>query len=1109
MNGRPSAGVRQRRSLGLLSLGALLLLLLPRPAGAQAVTGTLLGNVRDASGAAVPGATVTAIETNTNITRTAVSNETGYYIFTNLKDGTYRVDGELQGFKKVTHGGVKVDVNQTVRIDLSLEVGNMTETVTVAAETPALQTDRADTGRLIEAKQVTEMPLAFSRNFQGILVTVPGTTRPFRPHSQFFNSQDSLATQVNGQSRLANNVLIEGVDNNQRSGLNTILIPSADALETVSVTTSDYDAEFGRSGGAITNVTLKSGTNDFRGSAYFYGNTDATNASDYFSHFTPPTKFAQGGFTLGGPIMKNKLFFFGDYQRTIDNLGYVVRATVPTAAMRNGDFSASSTNIYDPATGNADGTGRSVFANKQIPQNRISPVAQNILKLMPLPNIAGAAFGQVNFQQSQVREKTTDGFDTKVNYQVSQKNQLAFRFSFQRPVVFDPGVYQQYGGPANDGFAGDGTNKTYSTAVNWTRVFSSTMIMDVRGGVSYYHNTTTTQGAGLNTSTEVGIPGANIDEFSSGISRININGYTNPVIGFSPSQPWDRSEKNWNIAATLTKLFGNHTLKYGGDWNHNRDFLLQVQDAGGSRGQFTFNGSGTGSPTETAANGSLANSFASFLVDWPNSVTRDLQVALPGIQHWGVGLFIQDKWQLRSNLTLDLGLRWEYYEPMVGLEDQGGLSNYLPDTNTLHVAGYGSTPNNLGVKKTLSNFVPRTGISWRLDEKSVVRAGYGASTIPFPDNRYAYNFPVKQNNSGVAANGFSNAGSMANGFPAPVFVNIPSDGIIPATGTLLNALYDYIPSGLHEGTLQSWNVAYQRQLPWNLTAEAAYIGNRGVDLVMDVDKNAALIEGIGNPGRPQFAAFKRTGTTRTRTNDGKSQYNALQVKVDRRFKDGILISNSYTLAKALDYVSENTGILTPIDYQKSWGRSDFDRKHNYVLSALYELPWGPGKKWLTDGMVGRIVGSWQLSGLFQAQSGRPLNITGDGTRYNTPGDQAFPNLTGSNTVLGGLGPGKQYFDTSVYSLPLPGQQGNMTRNGGPDGPGFWEVDMSLFKRFAFGSGSRFFEFRVDSFNVTNSPRWENPNTGYNASSGSTFGQVTSILGGTGSRTFRFGGRLVF
>ncbi len=281
----------------------------------------------------------------------------------------------------------------------------------------------------------------------------------------------------------------------------SVIIPSADALETVSVSTSNYDAEFGRSGGAITNVTLKSGTNDFKGSVFFFGNTESTNASDYATgaaaalpHLKPPTKFAQGGFTLGGPILRNKFFFFGDYQRTIDNLGYVVRATIPTMAMRNGDFSAVPTGIYDPTTGAVNGTGRTAFANNQIPQNRISPIARRLLGFIPEPNIAGAPLGQNNYQKSQIREKTTDAFDTKLNYSMSEKNQLSGRLSFQRPVVFDPGLFGEYGGAANGGFAGSGTNTSVSTAANWTRVFSNTMVMDVRGGVSYYHNVTATRG---------------------------------------------------------------------------------------------------------------------------------------------------------------------------------------------------------------------------------------------------------------------------------------------------------------------------------------------------------------------------------------------------------------------------------------------------------------------------------------------------------------------------------------------------------------------------------------------------------------------------------------
>jgi hypothetical protein len=1079
----------------------------PSPAHAQAVTGTLLGNVTDESGAGIPGATVTALETQTNTSRTAVTNEAGYYIFSSLQNGTYTVEVELEGFKKVVRPNVKLDVNTTVRVDLKLEVGALNETLTVTAETPLLQTDRTDTGRIIESKMVAEMPLTHNRNFQSLMLTVPGVTRPHREHSQFFNSQDSLRFEVNGQPGMASNTLIEGLDDNHKTGLLQVIIPAADALETVSVSTSNYDAEFGRSGGAVTNVTLKSGTNDVRGSVFFFGNTDATNASDYFTHLKAPTKFANGGFTLGGPIVKNKLFFFGDYQRTIDNGGYVVRATIPTMRMRNGDFGEVSSRIYDPRTGDVTGANRVAFANNQIPQDRISPIARRLLGFIPEPNIPGAPLGQNNYQKAQTREKTTDGFDAKINYTLSEKDQLSYRLSFMRPVVYDPGLFGQYGGPANGGFAGTGTNTSYSTAGTWTRVFSAKTVLDVRAGLNYYHNVTASEGQGLTTSTEVGIPGANIDDFTSGLSYINIAGYGDPLLGFSASQPWDRSEKTWNATATVTRLLQSHTVKLGGEWRNNRDLLLQTQDAGGPRGRFNFTASGTGLPSETATLSGVANSMASFLLDWPNVVQRDLKVFdEPGTKHSGVFLFIQDKWQARSNVTVDLGLRWEYYTPLEGLSGAGSLANYDPTIHAIRVAGYGEQDNALNVKKNFKNFAPRTGVSWRLNDITVLRAGYGASTIPFPDNRYEFNYPVKQNYSGSAANGFQAAGSMAAGFPPPALIDIPATGIIPVSGALQNATLDVISTDLHEGTLHSWNVAFQRQLPFLLTTDIAYVGNRGVDLVMDVNTNASMVYGSGNNGRPQFAQFNRTGESRTRTNLNKSRYNGLQVKVDRRFRNGLLLTNSYTLSRAMSYVDENGGIGTPIDFELSWGRAGFDRLHSYAATGLYELPWGPNKRWLSEGLLGKVIGGWQLSGIFSAQSGQPLNIGGNGTLLNTPGNTAFVNLNGENRVLGGLGPGRLYFDPSVYTLPGPGQQGNMRRNSGPEGPGFWNLDASLFKRFAMGA-SRYAEFRIDAYNVTNSVRWGNPTTGYSEAAGNTFGQILGTTGG--QRSLRFGGRFAF
>src|SRR5262245_17408614 len=429
--------------------------LAPAALHAQAVKGSLVGNVSDAANLAIPGATVTITEVNTNITYNTTTNESGYYVFSNLKDGTYRVVGELTGFKKIVREGVEVPVNATVRVDLKMEIGALEESITVVGESPLLQTDRADTGRLIEAVHLTEVPLGYNRNFQGMLVVVPGALRMQRPHSDFFNAQDSLSSNVNGQSRLANNVQIEGIDDNHRTGLLTTLIPSAEAIETVNISTSAYDAEFGRAGGAITNVTLKSGTNTMKGSVFLFGNNQSTNSPGYFTQTTPPGSYLQSGLTLGGPIQRNKLFFFGDYQHIRDNAGRTTRSVIPPAAYRNGDFSASPTRIYDPTTGNPDGSGRTPFANNIIPADRISPIAKAILAKLPAPNV-DAAPGQPNYQVDYSRLKNTDSFDTKLNVQMSQRDQISGRFSFLRPKLTDPAEFGEFGGSKQGSPSGNG-----------------------------------------------------------------------------------------------------------------------------------------------------------------------------------------------------------------------------------------------------------------------------------------------------------------------------------------------------------------------------------------------------------------------------------------------------------------------------------------------------------------------------------------------------------------------------------------------------------------------------------------------------------------------------
>ncbi len=1078
-------------------------LLLPLTALPQAIKGTLLGTVTDASGAAIANATVTITETRTSLSATATTNSDGNYVFTNLNDGVYRVEAALTGFKKVVKDNVELKINTTIRTDLALEVGNVADTVTVTAEAALLQTDRADTGRLLEAKQVAELPLGFNRNFQSLLVTVPGATRPTRPHSEFFNPQDSLESKVNGQSRLSNNFQIEGVDDNHRTGLLTVLIPAADAIETVSIATSNFDAEFGRAGGAVSNVTIKSGTNQFHGSGFIFGNNENTLATGFFTRTKAPTRYRQFGATIGGPIIKNKLFFFGDYQRTVDKLGKIGLFTIPTPTWRAGDLRDAVTKIYDPATGSADGTGRTQIACNGVLNvicaNRISPIATKLLAFLPAPNLA-AALGQNNFRGTTVREKTIHAYDVKLNYNPTEKNAISGRLSYQKPKIFDPGSFGIYGGPINGGFAGTGEQTTYSVAGNYTRTFTPRLIMELRVGVSYYKNIAVTQAVGLKTSEEVGIKGVNVNASSDGLTLIQINGFGAPLLGFSPSLPWDRGETTTNITNIVTKTFGNHNLKMGGEWRKNRDFLLQVQDQGGTRGRFIFGGAQTGLPSDTASQNNLANAFASFLLDRPNSVGRDLTVIEnPGTKHWALFGFVQDKWQLNQKMTLDLGLRYEYYNPFVGLEKQGGLSNYNPNDNTVRVSGFGDIPQNAGVKSNYKNFAPRFGLSYRFADKSVLRAGFGTTIVPFPNNQYAFNFPVKQNNQFNPANSFAAAGALATGLPAPVPFAIPSNGIIDANNALLrNSGLFFVPEVLREGKIHSWNMAFQREILFGFSAEVAYVGNVATNALHTIDINAGLTPGQDNAGRPFNTKFGRTAsiTSWVGTN---TNYHSVQIKVDRRFNKGLLVNTSYTIGRAINYADDNGGIGTPANIELSRGLGDFNRKHMFSTNFVWEVPLFKDS---SNRLMRSVLGGWQVSGILVAQTGTPIGFTAAGAALRAPGNTQRPDVTGTPKILKAVGPGALYFDTAVFTAPAANTFGNMKRNDSITGPGYINFDGSFFKRFALTEGIKA-ELRADAFNVSNSPHFNNPSGAFG---GPTFGQITSAFG---ERLVRFGARLTF
>lgn len=919
----------------------------------QAVSGTLLGTVTDQSGAIVPAAKVTLTAQGTGVNRSTDTTNAGYFAFPDLAPGTYSVAVEMQGFKRTVRQNVQVLVNTTVRVDMQLQTGDVAESIEVTADAALLQTDRTDTGRKIEVEQLAEMPLGTNRNFQNLLNLVPGTTRAFRPHSVFFNAQDSLSTQVNGQSRLANNVQLEGIDNNHRTGLLTALIPPIEALETVDITTSNYEASLGRAGGAVTNVLLKSGTNEFHGSAFAFNRVSALAAKAFLTTTKPLTVYNYFGGTFGGPVIKNKTFFFGDYLRVTDHRGQTDRLTIPTPAFRSGDFSGMTTLIYDPTTGTAAGAGRTPFTGNRIPDARISPISKRILGLLPGPTLPGTG---INYEYNSTLVKDTDSFDVKVDHNQSDADRFSVRYSFQRPTVFDPPSFGDAGGPHGGGFAGHGVQKAQNGAINYNRLFSPTLISEFRLGVNRYRNDAQQVDYGSKASEAIGIPGVNLDAWTSGLVNIDITGFSNPVVGYSASLPWIRSETNFNFVNTWTKTWNTHTTKFGADIRRLRDDLLQTQTQN-PRGIFRFRQGQTSCSGNCGAGNStsagFANAFASFLLDLPNDTGRDLAVIFPAWRQTQYFLFVHDKWQVSPKLTLDYGIRWEFYQPATP-RFKGGFSNYNADLNQLEVAGYGNVPMNLGMKANYKNFAPRLGIAYRLTEKDVVRMGFGISFLPFADNTYAYNFPVKQNNTFNGLNSFSPAilgdgrtASMANGFPAPIAAVIPDSGIITNPQ---KQQYDVIDTNFKEGYVQSWNIAYQRALPKNFTFEAAYVGNKAVGVPTPILLNPGLILGAGAAGRPYFAEYGRNVNTNLRFASGDSEYNALQIKVDKRYSNGFLLTTAYTWSRAMaNSGDDNGGPAWYINPERNWARAGFDRRHSFVQSYIYELPFGKGKRFLQAG----------------------------------------------------------------------------------------------------------------------------------------------------------------
>jgi hypothetical protein len=1102
-----SRGVVQIALVSLLSMGSL---------HAQAVNATILGTVTDSGGGVVSGAKVLINETNTNVSHEISTNESGNYILPEVPPGTYSVTVAHPGFKKEEKTGVQVLVNSNTRVDLQLKPGDITQAIEVSGAPPQLQTDRADTGRTIDQQIIAEMPLGVNRNFQSLLDLVPGTAPETFQHSQFFNASSSLQTNVNGQPRMGNNLQIEGIDNNERTGLLQILIPPAEAIQSVSVSVTNHDPELGRATGSVTNVILKSGTNQYHGSAYEFLQNSAFDARSYFNPSVGHLAYNYVGGTIGGPIKHNKLFFFADYLGIQDHEANTNQTSIPSAPFKAGNLSADPTHqVYDPATGDPNtGVGRQPFVGNIIPASRINPVSAKILALLPDPNENFVANVQTNDYFALLpAQKTNSEVDGKIDWNWTDKDRISGRFSFARPVTYQAPIFGNAGGPAQGAFEGTGVQKTYSTGLNYNRLINPSLLTELRVGVAHYHNEAQQTDYGQNDSTAIGVPGVNLGPFTSGFVGIQINGgYSSPLTGYSASLPWKRAEANIDVVNSWTKILRNHTIKWGVDLRRVRDDLLQDQTYS-PRGIIYF---GTNQTSIPGASTGLANDMASFLLDVPYQEGRDVNSYFPALRQWQLFSYIADNWQVSPKLTVNAGIRWEFYKAPTPAFP-GGFSNYNFTNQTLVIAGVGQNPNDMGLQQQYKYFAPRLGIAYRLNERTVVRTGFGISYTPFPDNNWAYNFPVRSNNLYVAPSGLSYAvaalpsglaPTFQNGFPAPDPVVVPANGII--TNPNPTSSQNVIPLNYKNGYIESWNLAVQRALPWQLTLDVAYVGSHGVDTPTATNLNAGQIIGAGSKGQPLYPI---TAAVTQYFQGFSSSYNSLQVKFDRAFVGGFRMTTAFTWQKAMDFQAGDDGGLSFYAGQginRNYARADFDRTLNFIQSYIYELPFGPKKRFLGTGLAGKIVGGWQFAGVLSWRTGTPLTVTDNNNLNLGSGGTSTADQVAPVNILEGINVGNPWFAKSSF-VQHAGLQGNTGRNifSGPD---LFSLNGTLSRTVIITERVKM-QLRLETFNLTNTPQFSNPNTTTNNANYTyitgTLGSGTGVNGTGGGRAVQLGVKVMF
>ncbi|MBI3470687.1 MAG: TonB-dependent receptor [Candidatus Solibacter usitatus] len=1098
-------------------------------ANAQVLYGSLVGNVADQSESAVAGAGVSVQNPSTNFTRAGFTDSTGAYSFPALPAGRYTVKISAAGFQDQITTGVSVTINSVARLDARLMVGRVQESVSVTADATALlQTERAEVRLELGSKALQSLPVAQGRNFQSLFKTLPGVALGRPPSNSASNPSQSYSFNVNGASASINNTRVDGASSTNiwLPHLNLAYVPALESLETVNVVTNSFDAEQGLAGGAAISVQIKSGTNQLHGSAFWYHDNSALRARNFFlpsNQGKSKLVYNQGGFTAGGPIKKDKLFYFTSYEKTTDRQAASLISSVPTAQARTGDFSGFAAVLYDPATGNPDGTGRAPFAQNRIPLARQDAISRKLIGFYPLPNQRGTGIGEINnFFVSHPFLFDRWTLDNKINWVVTSNVNVFGRYSvldfrMDSPTAFGPDIEGPGLGGSRVGSPGVSTGKTHNVAVGGTWVITPTLLMDgnygfVRQGTHADH-TSIAKNGGL----DLGIPGTNGPQpFQGGMPRFDTGNYA--FLGVANHyMPYYRTDDQHQFVTNFTWTKKTHELRWGVDIYKQGMDHLQPEFVGGSdrgpRGRFNFgtgptrlctDGDGRGGcRTQAAAFDNELNSLGTMLLGLPTQLGKNqLTVAPYTTLNWQYSAFIRDRWQITRRLSFSYGTRWEYF-PIPTRADRG-LERYNPDTNKMEIGGVGEVPRNLGVSVSKGLFAPRAGLALRVTDRFVIRAGYGLTNDPYALARpLRTNHPVLIELDIRAPNSLAPAGRLADGIPA---IPIPAlgNGIIDIPG---NVTAFTIPKQFDRGYIQSWNFTVERDLGANFKGEIGYVATRQTRQLGLRELNYANVNG-GSAGQLLNQKFRRTANTQLVAPIGNSHFDSLQARLTRRFSGWYSLDAAYTWGKSISTSgrsnSDNTlAIPIPEFYALNRSISGFDRTHNLQITNIIEMPFGKGRRMLNNrGFATLLVSGWQISNVVSFMSGEPFSVGSSGSTLNAPGStQRADQIKGEAAILGGIGAGRPWFDPTAFAAVNQARFGTAGFNS-MRGPGVGNWDVGLHRTFRLTERVNL-QFRAESFNFTNTPKFDNPRS---TAGGSGFGEVFSAYS---EREFRFGLRVGF